>query len=311
MNQARGTLLLLGAAFVWGFAFVFQAQSSGHIGPLSFIAGKSYLAAAAMALVLVVRSRLLPHQNAGRQAAAALPDSTTKAALIGGIACGCALFFADNLQQAGIVAYPEGAAASGRSGFLTATYVVMTALVTPFMGKKLHPLVLVAAFVCLFGMYLLCLSDGLSGVYFGDVLCLLGAVFYTVHLFVVDRFSKVDPVKLTMFQFLTSGSVSLIAALVFEHPTIAQFADTIVTLLYVGVISGGVGYTLQTLGQRHADPAVAAIVMSLESVFAAIGGWLILHEVLSGRELAGCVLMFAAVLLAQVPPFLTERKKNA
>lgn len=310
MDQTRGTLLLLGAALVWGFAFAFQAQSSGHIGSLSFIAGKSFLAAAAMTVVLMVRGRLSRHADAAHQAAGDLTDHSTKAALIGGIACGVALVFADNLQQAGIVAYPEGAAASGRSGFLTATYVVMTALVMPFLGKKLHPLVLVAAFVCVLGMYLLCLAGGLSGVYFGDLLCLLCAVFYTVHLFVVDRFSRLDPVKLTLFQFLTSGIISAVAAVILEHPTPDQYLNMAVPLLYVGVISGGVGYTLQTMGQRHANPAVAAIVMSLESVFAALGGWLLLGEVLSTRELAGCALMFAAVIMAQVPPLLQARKQS-
>ena len=202
------------------------------------------------------------------------------------------------------------AAASGRAGFLTATYVVMASLASPFLGKKIHPVVFAAAGVCIVGMYLLCLSGGIDGVYAGDLICLAGAIFYTVHLFIIDRFAKCDPVKLTMLQFITSAVISGIAAAVFEHPAPEVFLGALGPLLYVGVISSGVGYTLQTAGQRYADPAVAAIVMSLESVFAAVGGWLLLGEVLGGRELLGCALMFAAVLLAQVPELAKSRAKS-
>ena len=171
-------------------------------------------------------------------------------------------------------------------------------------------MVFAAAGVCIVGMYLLCLSGGIDGVYAGDLICLAGAVFYTVHLFIIDRFAKCDPVKLTMLQFITSAVISGIAAAVFEHPAPEVFLGALGPLLYVGVISSGMGYTLQTAGQRYADPAVAAIVMSLESVFAAAGGWLLLGEVLGGRELLGCALMFAAVLLAQVLELAKSRAKS-
>lgn len=307
MDSARGSVLLLGAAVVWGMAFAFQTQASSSIGPFSFVAAKSTMAALALGVVVLVRSRLSKPDRAARAAASAVLGGSRRTLLLAGLACGVALFAADNLQQAGITAYPADAAASGRSGFLTATYVVMIALVSPFVGKKVHPIVFAAAGVCLVGMYLLCLSGGLEGFYAGDAICLVGAVFYTVHLLVIDRYARLDPVKLTLLQFAVSAVLSAAAALIFEHPSLDAYLQAAVPILYVGVISGGVGYTLQTMGQRYADPAVAAIVMSLESVFAAVGGWVLLGEVLSGRELAGCALMFAAVLLAQVPDLLRAR----
>lgn len=309
MGQMRGMALLLGAAMVWGMAFAFQTQASGSVGPFSFVAAKSALAAGALGVVALIRRATAKEPSAAQASLADVVGKSRKALVIGGIACGIALFAADNLQQAGITAYPSGAAASGRAGFLTATYVVMVAIVSPFLGKKMHPIVFAAAGVCLVGMYLLCLSGGFDGIYTGDLICLAGAVFYTVHLLIIDRFAKCDPVKLTMLQFAVSAAASAVMAAVFEHPGLDTFAGSLIPLLYVGVISGGVGYTLQTAGQRYADPAVAAIVMSLESVFAAIGGWILLGEVLSSRELLGCALMFSAVLLAQAPNLAKGRTK--
>lgn len=312
MDRMRGTVLLLGAALVWGMAFAFQTQASGSISPFSFVAAKSALAAGALGIVAGIRHFSTRKPTAAQEsfAAVAADSNSRRTLIVGGIACGIVLFAADNLQQAGITVYPVDAAASGRAGFLTATYVVMASLASPFLGKKIHPVVFAAAGVCIVGMYLLCLSGGIDGVYAGDLICLAGAVFYTVHLFIIDRFAKCDPVKLTMLQFITSAVISGIAAAVFEHPAPEVFLGALGPLLYVGVISSGVGYTLQTAGQRYADPAVAAIVMSLESVFAAVGGWLLLGEVLGGRELLGCALMFAAVLLAQVPELAKSRAKS-
>ena len=223
--------------------------------------------------------------------------------------CGLVLFVADNCQQAGISSYPPEAAASGRAGFLTATYVVMVALLARFMGRKLHPAVVAAVLVCLAGMYLLCvpLDEGFSGVYLGDVIMLVGALFYSFHILAVGRFALEDALWLSCAQFLTSALLSALCAGAVEGATPIDALPAILPILYVGIFSTGLGYTLQNIGQRSVDEAPAAILMSLESVFAALGGWMLLGERLTGVELAGCALVFVAVLLAQLPLFKRAR----
>ena len=181
-----------------------------------------------------------------------------------------------NLQQIGINTYPDGVAVSGRAGFLTATYVVMIAIVSVFMGQKLHKLTIIAAFVCIVGMYLLCIAGGIDEIYVADILELMCAVAFTIHMFTVDKCDKAD---------------------------INSIMKAIIPILYAGVMSSGIAYTLQIIGQKYAKPSVTAIVLSLESVFAALAGWILLGEHLSTRELTGCILVFTAVIIAQIPQF--------
>ena len=231
--------------------------------------------------------------------------SRHKHVILGGILCGVVLFMADNCQQFGIGSYPADAAASGRAGFLTATYVVIVAVLARFMGRKLHPAVIVAVFVCLAGMYLLCVPPGssITSVYLGDAVMLCGALFYAFHILAVGRFALEDALWLSCAQFFTSATLSAVCAGVIEHASPADVLPALVPMLYVGVFSTGLGYTLQNIGQRTVAEAPAAILMSLESVFAALGGWVLLGERLSAPEMAGCALVFAAVLLAQLPMF--------
>lgn len=309
VGQMRGTLLLMCAAVVWGGAFSAQTYASDSIGPFSFIASKLVFATAALALVRAGRKRLHPQPTASELALASLAG-TRKTLLIAGICCGVVLYVADILQQSGITAYPPEAATSGRSGFLTATYVVMTALFMLIWGRRQHPLVLAAAFVCLLGLYFLCLANGIQGIYLGDALCLGGAAFYTAHLLFLDHFKYIDPISLTLAQFVVCTAIAVPVALIVEHPSLEVFLNSIGPIAYVGVISSGLGYTFQAMGQRHADPGVAAIVMSLESVFAALAGCLILGEILTARELFGCALMFSALILAQAPDLLKSRRSE-
>ena len=222
---------------------------------------------------------------------------------IAGASCGIVLFLAAWLQQAGINAYPAGAAASGRSGFITALYMVIVALYGGFTQKRQHPIVLLAVAVAVVGMYLLCVPNGFGSLYFGDVLVFLCAFGYAAHIIVIDRFTQVDGVRLSRLQLLTSGAIALVCALVFERPTLAQISAALVPILYAGICSDGIAYTCQIVAQKTTDPTVAAILMSLESVFAGLGGWLILSESLTPIELLGCGLVFAAVMMAQVPEF--------
>ena len=344
-----GALALLIAAFVWGMSFPAQTAASEVVGPFTFIAGKSSVACLfALGMIAVRRATRRsggrgrsakpasdqqseardPEAPTGAKAAGSSRDgiraragagtpapartgflSSHRGVIIGGIVCGLVLFAADNCQQAGISSYPPEAAASGRAGFLTAVYVVIVALLARFMGRKLHPAVVVAVFVCLAGMYLLCvpLDQGFSGVYLGDVVMLVGALFYSLHILAVGRFALEDALWLSAIQFFTSAALSSACAFAVEGATPLDATAALLPILYVGIFSTGLGYTLQNIGQRTVDEASAAILMSLESVFAALGGWALLGESMSGAELAGCALVFAAVLLAQLPQFKRAR----
>lgn len=332
-----GALCLFAAALVWGMSFPAQTAASEVVGPFTFIAGKSSVACLFMLVLIALRKATRRRPSDGSaEGAPAEPDALGAAArgreaegcaahparallashrrvIIGGILCGLVLFVADNCQQAGISAYPPDAAASGRAGFLTATYVVIVALLSRFMGRKLHPAVVVAVLVCLAGMYLLCVpaDAGFSGIYLGDAIMLAGALFYAFHIVAVGRFALEDALWLSCAQFFTSAALSSACALALEGATPLDALPAALPILYVGIFSTGLGYTLQNIGQRTVAEAPAAILMSLESVFAALGGWVLLDERLSGAELFGCALVFAAVLLAQLPQLVKSRARSS
>lgn len=312
MKSLRGSLLLLLTAVIWGMAFVAQSAAADSIGSFTFNTVRSLIAALFLALLLLGRS--LWNKTAGGHAAAARTEEEKKARLrrtiLGGVLCGAALCIAVNLQQAGIAAYPQGVAASGRSGFLTAMYVVFVALCSPLVGKKLHPIVLLSALGSMGGMYLLCLSRGFSSFYFGDGLELLCAAAFTVQILLVDRFSKTDGILLSCIQFAVCGLLSAVPMLLFESVSLSVLRAAWMPILYAGVMSSGVGYTLQILGQKTAPPALASILMSMESVFAALAGWVILGERLSAVELCGCGVVFACVVLAQLGAAKPPKKQK-
>ena len=301
MKSLRGSLLLLLTAMIWGMAFVAQSAAADSVGSFTFNAVRSSIAALFLLCLLLGRSLFY---KAGRKKADGGASEEKKARLrrtvLGGVLCGAALCVAVNLQQAGIAAYPQGVASSGRSGFLTAMYVVFVALCSPLVGKKLHPIVLISALGSMAGMYLLCLSRGFSSFYFGDVLELLCAAAFTVQILLVDRFSDTDGILLSCIQFAVCALLSAIPMLLFETVSFAVLRAAWLPILYAGVMSSGVGYTLQILGQKTAPPALASILMSMESVFAAIAGWVLLQERLSALELCGCAIVFACVVLAQL-----------
>ncbi|MCM1215307.1 MAG: DMT family transporter [Lachnospiraceae bacterium] len=295
VKRFRGSLMLLLAAFFWGTTFAAQSSAADSIPTFTFSAARSFVGAAFLGLLILIRQGR--RGKAGGNAVA----GQKKGVMLGGTVCGVILFAAMNFQQGGIAVYPEGAAASGRSGFLTATYVVMVAVCARFQGKKLYKSVYAAVAVCILGMYLLCMAGGVGEIYFGDVLGLACAVFFTAHIMAVDHFSYCESIRLCCMQFLVGGILSTVAAILFEQPDIHMLAAAAGPILYAGILSSGIAYTLQMEGQKYAEPSVAAVIMSLESVFAVLGGWIVLDERLSARELAGCALVFAAVILAQLP----------
>ena len=302
--KAKGPILLLITAILWGFAFVAQTTASSDIGPFTFNASRNIIGAVFLTGVIAMRKRL-GHDEAPQLGSDGNASGyARKALVIAGVTCGVVLFAASYLQQAGITAYPAGAAASGRSGFVTATYMIMVALMGVVVGKKTQPIVFVAVAVSMLGMYLLCVPNGLGSIYVGDWLVLASAFGYALHIIVIDRFTRIDGVRLSRVQLMTSAAIAFVCALAFEHPDPAAIAAALVPILYAGICSDGIAYTFQIIAQKTTDPTVASILMSLESVFAAIGGWLILSESLSAVELLGCALVFAAVMLAQVPQFV-------
>ena len=271
MKNVKGSFFLLIAAFIWGTAFVAQTSAADNIEPFTFNTARSFVGAAFL-MVLIAARGLLRKNRQQAPAAESYEEKRRrqKRVLMGGVFCGVILFFAMNFQQIGISIYPQEA---------------------------------VATLVCVGGMYLLCMGGGWSGIYMGDVMELICAVCFTAHILVIDHFSDVESMKLCCGQFLVAGILSAAAMLLTESPDMGQLLGTWFPIFYVGVMSSGIAYTLQMVGQKYAPPTVACIVMSLESVFAALAGWIILTERLSSRELLGCVLVFGAVILAQVPQF--------
>lgn len=300
MNKLKGSFMLLIAAFCWGTTFVAQSSAADNIGSFTFNGVRSFVGAAFLGFLIIIRSN--KKKSSEQQV-----KTNNKKLLVGGICCGLVLFAACNFQQSGIGAYPDGVASSGRSGFLTATYVIIVAFASRLFGKKLHKIIYPAAAICLAGMYLLCMSGGFESLYFGDLLEIICAFCFAGHILVVDYFNSCDSVKLSCIQFLTNGVLSCISMLIFERPELGDIMAAWLPIMYAGIFSSGIAYTLQIAGQKYADPAVAAIVMSLESVFAVIGGWVVLGEVLAVYEIIGCALVFTAVILAQIPDMIKAK----
>ena len=286
-KQGAGSLLLLLAAVIWGSTFVAQSMGMDHIQPFTFQAIRSLMGTLALLPLILFSDR------AQRKKGAVKRPGEAKNLLIGGTLCGLVLFAAVNLQQFGLVN-----SSAGKAGFLTALYIVIVPLYGLFLRHRPRPRIWVAVAVAALGLYLLSVTEAFT-VNSGDLLLILCAFAFAAQILVVDRFSvKVSGMKLCALQFLVCGVLSLIAMFVFETPTLPGIRATIGPLLYAGVLSSGVAYTLQIIGQRTTAPAVASLLMSMESVFAVLAGMLVLGETLTFREGIGSALMFFAIILA-------------
>lgn len=295
----RQSLLLLLAATIWGVAFVAQSVGMDYIGPFTFNAVRSYIGVLVLLPCIVLLDKL-KEKEAGQKTVR--EKENTKALFTGGIICGTILAAATSLQQIGLI-YTS----AGKAGFLTAMYIIMVPILGIFFKRKAGFLVWVSVIVAVAGLYLLCMTDALR-LEMGDILVLLCAFIFSFHIMTVDRFSPiVNGVKLSCIQFFVCGTLCSICMFLFETPQIPQILAAWKPLLYTGALSSGVAYTLQIVGQKGMNPTVASLIMSLESVISALAGFLFLHEVLSRRELFGCILMFAAIILAQLP---TREKKQ-
>lgn len=279
--------MLFLAAFIWGFAFAFQSQGMEHMGPMTFN-GTRFLIGAVVLIPIVFLFK-----KPGEKSKVSKKD--IKVTITGGIVCGLCLFVASSLQQFGIQ-YTS----VGKAGFLTTLYIILVPIIGIFFKKKVSVFVWIGAILSVIGMYLLCVSETMS-INKGDIFAFCCAIVFAFHILSVDYFApKTNGIVLSCIQFLTSGICAMICAFIFEQPTLTDIVSGIGPLLYVGVMSSGVAYTLQILGQRNADPTIASLIMSLESAVSVLGGWLILHQKLTGKELLGCLLMFIAVIGVQV-----------
>lgn len=301
----KGSLLLFLAAFIWGTAFVAQSVGMDYLGPLSFNGARFLLGSAVLLPVIWFRRARLPklERRPGKTEESGKPAGNLKATVTGGICCGLILCGAALLQQYGILYTTVG-----KAGFITTLYIILVPIFGIFLKKRIPGKVWAGAAIAAFGMYLLCISESLT-LGRGDGLVFLCAILFSVHILAIDYFSAgVDGVELSCIQFLTAGVIGSILALAFEKPDIGDFLNGILPLAYAGILSSGVAYTLQVLGQKDTDPTVASLVLSLESVVSVLAGWAVLGQALTGRELAGCGLVFCAVILVQLPGKRERRK---
>ncbi len=286
MKKMKSNLLLACAAFIWGIAFVAQSVSMDHIGPWTFTCIRNFIAAGTLFLLMPLLDKVTGYQKG---------STNKKTMMIGGICCGIALAVASMFQQTGII-YTS----VGKAGFLTALYTVIVPILSLFLGKRSKWNVYVAVGISIVGMYFLCVNEDFSIAY-GDFLVLICALLFAIHILVVDHFvEKVDGIRLSCIQFLTSGIVCLVPMLIFEKPNMTNILQASIPILYAGILSSGAGYTLQIVGQKDADPSIAGMILSLESVFAALAGAVLLHEILSMKELIGCILVFFAIIFSQI-----------
>lgn len=291
-KQLRGGAMLMLTALIWGTAFVAQSVGMDYLGPCAFTATRNFIGCVALLPVIALASRL----RSGAQPEEAAPAPGKKALFGWGAACGLLLGGATLLQQAGMQT-----ASAGKAGFLTALYIVIVPVLGIFLGRRPGLKVWMGVVLALVGAYLLSVKGG-AGIASGDLLVIASAVVFSLHILVIDSVpAGVDGVRLSCVQFLVAGAFALVLALFLESFTWRDILSAWVPLLYTGVVSSGVGYTLQILGQRTVNPTVASLILSLESVFAALAGWAILGQALSLRELFGCALVFVAVILAQLP----------
>lgn len=292
-TKAVGNIMLLVTAIIWGLSFVAQSEAMDYMEPLTFQAARSFVGSAVLVPLILVNRRTRKRYHAVGQ-----PERPArKKLLFAGVACGVVMFAAAMLQQYGIALGTSG----GKAGFITATYILLVPLFGLFRGKKLPVRVWICVLAALCGLYLLCITGGFSFAP-SDGIVLLGAVFWALHILVIDHLAPgLDGVQISCIQFFVSGVLAAIGMFLFESPSWQQILDGWVTILYVGVLSSGVGYTLQILGQQRTAPAIASLLMSFESVFAVLGGIVVMHQIPTGREWVGCALMFAAIICAQLP----------
>lgn len=286
-------ILLLVTALIWGSSFV--AQKAGTVlEPFTYNGIRTLVGGISLVPVILILSKV------GKDKSAEAVPKDKKSLIIGGIVCGTFLAIASNLQQFGMYFDAD----AGKAGFITALYIMIVPILGMFLGKRVRPLVWFCVLLGACGFYLLTIAGKGVGLTIekGDLFILLCAVLFSCHILAIDHFSpKCDGVKLSCLQFFVAGGLSFIMMLVFESPSLNQILDCWFPIIYAGVFSCGIAYTLQVVAQKNAEPTAASLILSLESVFAVISGAILLGERMTGYEILGCIVIFVAVILAQLP----------
>lgn len=299
--RPKNAVMLLMAAMIWGTGFVAQSLGSDFVGPFTYNGIRNMIAAAVLIPCICILDQIKKREDPNQETKT--PESK-KMLIIGGLCCGVALFFASSMQQIGI-RYTS----VGKAGFITACYIIIVPILGIFLNKRVSKKVWVAVVLALIGLYFLCITESFS-IGKGDIYVFICAILFSVHIIVIDHFAPmVDGVKLSCAQFLVVGLISWIPILGFEHPHISDILKSAGPILYSAIMSSGVAYTFQIVGQKNVNPTLASLLLSLESCFSVLAGWLILHQVLSLKEALGCVIMFVAVILAQIPD-MSEIRSN-
>lgn len=312
-HKIRNTIFLFLTAMIWGAAFVAQSVSMDYIGPFTFICLRSLIGGLFLIPVIMVIDHIrkkgqkdsLNAVTSDNNVVSGFPNVQeenqklswkNKKLLESGIVCGLFLFLANCFQQTGIQYTTVG-----KAGFITTFYIILVPIVGLFFKKYCGILTWIGVVIALAGLYFLCITEKMT-IQRGDALILCCSFLYTGQILAIDHYNPfVDGVKMSCIQFLTGGVLGAICMFLFESPNMAMILNAAGPILYTGIMSTGVAYTLQIVGQKGLNPTVAALIMSLESVFSALSGYLFLHQVLTTRELIGCVLMFIAIVLAQLP----------
>lgn len=279
------------AALIWGTAFVAQSVSADLVPPFTFNTVRSAVAIVPAGIMLAVFTAVQKRRGTYER-----PSGGMRSLIIGGICCGTVLCVASSFQQTGL-----GETDAGKASFITALYIVLVPLLGLLFKRRTGITTAISVAIAVVGMYLLCIGEDFS-VQGSDMYVLVCALCFAVHILVIDYFApKTDGIALSLVQFIVCAIESGILAVFFERPSLDGIIASLGSILYVGIFSSGVAYTLQILAQKGSDPTVVSLLLSLESVFGALAGAIILHEVMSGREYLGCVLMLCAVMLAQIP----------
>lgn len=293
----RNSLLLLLTAAIWGVAFVAQSVSTEYLRPFTFNCIRFLLGGLVLLPVIWVLNRKSKEkENPARLSSNKKKKALKKNTWIGGLICGILLAAAANLQQIGIEFTTVG-----KAGFITACYIILVPVIGLFLKKKCSPVIWISVLLAMAGLYLLCIRDDFS-LAKGDIYIFFSAVLFSLHILTIDHFSpRVDGIKMSCIQFLVCGICCGAVMLIFEEPGINDIITAWQPILYAGVMSCGLGYTLQVIAQKGMDPAVASLILSLESSISVLAGWLILGQRLNGQEIWGCIIMFVSIILAQFP----------
>ncbi|MBQ9061424.1 MAG: DMT family transporter [Eubacterium sp.] len=294
----RNSFLLLLTAAIWGTSFVAQSVGMETVNPLVFNGTRSILATVFLMIVMLIRMKKAPELRVRLR-------QGRRIHLTGGIVCGILLFAASTIQSYGIK-YTT----AGKSGFITAFYVVLVPVISMLFGKKVSRTIWLAILLAVGGLYLICINESFT-INRGDLLTMVCAVFFSFHILTIDHYTdQVDGIAMSCIQFLTVSVISVILMILFVHPDFRAVRDAWLPIGYAGIFSCGIAYTLQVVAQKGIHPAVASLLMSMESCISVLAGWLILHQAMSARELAGCGLMFAAIVLADVLPAVIHQKSD-